>query len=99
MTDVKMYSNVAKLFEEHDDLLAEFVQFLPDATDLQKQVMSSTINNMSATSMCTASPAKMGMKLSPSMTLYHNSPSTCQRTTYHLPAKNHKRNTSFRTFP
>ncbi|XP_046681796.1 paired amphipathic helix protein Sin3a-like [Homalodisca vitripennis] len=38
MTEAKMYSQVAKLFEDHDDLLAEFVHFLPHAADLQKQL-------------------------------------------------------------
>ncbi|KAG8314672.1 Paired amphipathic helix protein Sin3a [Homalodisca vitripennis] len=114
MTSAEMYSQGAQLFEDHDNLLAEFVQFLPDATDLQKQLarhyeessllnqkraqnvkMSLTINNMSATSMCTESSAKKLLKRSPSMTLYQNSTSTCQRTTYHPPAKKHKRGTSF----
>ncbi|KAG8295246.1 hypothetical protein J6590_084098 [Homalodisca vitripennis] len=111
----EMYSKVTKQLEDHDDLLAEFVQFLPDATELQKQLnrhckessllnpkrakmvkMSSTFNNnMPETSMYTASPAKKGLKRSPSMTLYQKFTSTCQRTTYHPPAKKHKRRTSF----
>ncbi|KAG8324564.1 Paired amphipathic helix protein Sin3a [Homalodisca vitripennis] len=113
MAEAEMYSKVAQLFEDHDDLLAEFVHFLPDATDLQKPLArhceeSSLLNqkrakiekmtfknDMPETSMCTVSPAKTGLKRSPSMTLYQNSTSTCQRTTYHHPSKKHKRSTSF----
>ncbi|XP_044019250.1 paired amphipathic helix protein Sin3a-like [Aphidius gifuensis] len=33
LTDAKVYAQVAKLFENQEDLLAEFGQFLPDATN------------------------------------------------------------------
>jgi paired amphipathic helix protein Sin3a len=32
LTEAEVYAQVAKLFENQDDLLAEFGQFLPDAT-------------------------------------------------------------------
>ncbi|XP_049845193.1 uncharacterized protein LOC126297921 [Schistocerca gregaria] len=35
LTEAEVYSQVAKLFEHQDDLLAEFGQFLPDATSHQ----------------------------------------------------------------
>ncbi|KAG8279132.1 hypothetical protein J6590_003939 [Homalodisca vitripennis] len=100
MTDAEMYSKVAQLFEDHDDLLAEFVHFLPDATDLQKPLARhfeelSLLNLKRAKNvkMRSTSPAKMGLKRSPSITLDHNS-STCQRTTPY--AKKQKRSTTFR---
>jgi histone deacetylase complex regulatory component SIN3 len=35
LTEAEVYSQVAKLFENQEDLLAEFGQFLPDATSHQ----------------------------------------------------------------
>lgn len=39
LTEAEVYSQVAKLFEHQDDLLAEFGQFLPDATNHQAQLV------------------------------------------------------------
>ncbi|XP_054279983.1 paired amphipathic helix protein Sin3b isoform X2 [Macrosteles quadrilineatus] len=38
LTEAEVYSQVAKLFEHQEDLLAEFGQFLPDATNHQTQL-------------------------------------------------------------
>lgn len=40
LTEAEVYSQVAKLFENQDDLLAEFGQFLPDATNQQNSLVS-----------------------------------------------------------
>ncbi|XP_045483344.1 paired amphipathic helix protein Sin3b [Harmonia axyridis] len=40
LTEQEVYSQVAKLFENQGDLLAEFGQFLPDATSHMNQVQS-----------------------------------------------------------
>lgn len=40
LTEAEVYSQVAKLFENQDDLLAEFGQFLPDATNQQSSLVS-----------------------------------------------------------
>lgn len=40
LTEAEVYSQVAKLFEHQEDLLAEFGQFLPDATNHQTQLVS-----------------------------------------------------------
>lgn len=40
LTEVEVYSQVAKLFENQEDLLAEFGQFLPDATNQQSSLVS-----------------------------------------------------------
>lgn len=40
LTEAEVYSQVAKLFENQDDLLAEFGQFLPDATSQQSALVS-----------------------------------------------------------
>uniref|UniRef100_A0A146LA21 Paired amphipathic helix protein Sin3a n=3 Tax=Lygus hesperus TaxID=30085 RepID=A0A146LA21_LYGHE len=50
LTEAEVYSQVAQLFENHDDLLVEFGQFLPDATShnslsLASLVHSSTSNH------------------------------------------------------
>lgn len=39
LTEAEVYSQVAKLFEHQEDLLAEFGQFLPDATNHQTQLV------------------------------------------------------------
>lgn len=38
LTEAEVYSQVAKLFENQEDLLAEFGQFLPDATNQQSSL-------------------------------------------------------------
>lgn len=43
LTEAEVYSQVAKLFENQEDLLAEFGQFLPDATNQQTSLVSGTI--------------------------------------------------------
>lgn len=40
LTEAEVYSQVAKLFENQEDLLAEFGQFLPDATSHQGGLVS-----------------------------------------------------------
>lgn len=40
LTEAEVYSQVAKLFENQEDLLAEFGQFLPDATSHQSGLVS-----------------------------------------------------------
>jgi paired amphipathic helix protein Sin3a len=40
LTEAEVYSQVAKLFENQEDLLAEFGQFLPDATSHQAALLS-----------------------------------------------------------
>lgn len=40
LTEAEVYSQVAKLFETQDDLLLEFGQFLPDATNQQSALVS-----------------------------------------------------------
>lgn len=40
LTEAEVYSQVAKLFENQEDLLAEFGQFLPDATNQQSALVS-----------------------------------------------------------
>lgn len=44
LTEQEVYSQVAKLFENQSDLLAEFGQFLPDATSHMNQVQSSELH-------------------------------------------------------
>lgn len=44
LTEAEVYSQVAKLFENQEDLLAEFGQFLPDATSHQAALVSGIIN-------------------------------------------------------
>jgi paired amphipathic helix protein Sin3a len=43
LTEAEVYSQVAKLFENQEDLLAEFGQFLPDATNQQNSLVNRTI--------------------------------------------------------
>lgn len=43
LTEAEVYSQVAKLFENQEDLLAEFGQFLPDATNQQSSLVSPVI--------------------------------------------------------
>ncbi|XP_044744116.1 paired amphipathic helix protein Sin3a isoform X2 [Coccinella septempunctata] len=45
LTEQEVYSQVAKLFENQSDLLAEFGQFLPDATSHMNQVQSSELHS------------------------------------------------------
>lgn len=40
LTEAEVYSQVAKLFENQEDLLMEFGQFLPDATNQQSALVS-----------------------------------------------------------
>lgn len=40
LTEAEVYSQVAKLFEHQEDLLQEFGQFLPDATNQQSALVS-----------------------------------------------------------
>lgn len=40
LTEAEVYSQVAKLFENQEDLLAEFGQFLPDATNQQSALVN-----------------------------------------------------------
>lgn len=40
LTEAEVYSQVAKLFENQEDLLQEFGQFLPDATNQQSALVS-----------------------------------------------------------
>ena len=40
LTEAEVYSQVAKLFENQEDLLLEFGQFLPDATNQQGALVS-----------------------------------------------------------
>lgn len=40
LTEAEVYSQVAKLFENQEDLLLEFGQFLPDATNQQSPLVS-----------------------------------------------------------
>ena len=40
LTEAEVYSQVAKLFENQEDLLLEFGQFLPDATNQQSALVS-----------------------------------------------------------
>lgn len=42
LTEAEVYSQVAKLFEHQEDLLAEFGEFLPDATNHHTQLVSET---------------------------------------------------------
>lgn len=42
LTEAEVYSQVAKLFENQEDLLAEFGQFLPDATNQQSSLTNKT---------------------------------------------------------
>ncbi|KYN12810.1 PREDICTED: paired amphipathic helix protein Sin3b isoform X1 [Trachymyrmex cornetzi] len=42
LTEAEVYSQVAKLFENQEDLLAEFGQFLPDATNQQNSLTNKT---------------------------------------------------------
>ncbi|XP_020279862.1 paired amphipathic helix protein Sin3b isoform X2 [Pseudomyrmex gracilis] len=42
LTEAEVYSQVAKLFENQEDLLAEFGQFLPDATNQQTSLTNKT---------------------------------------------------------
>lgn len=45
LTEAEVYSQVAKLFENQEDLLAEFGQFLPDATSHQTAIGSKVLTN------------------------------------------------------
>ncbi|XP_033330132.1 SIN3 transcription regulator family member A isoform X4 [Megalopta genalis] len=49
LTEAEVYSQVAKLFENQDDLLAEFGQFLPDATNQQSSLSVMFQSNKTAT--------------------------------------------------
>lgn len=40
LMEAEVYSQVAKLFENQDDLVQEFGQFLPDATNQQSALVS-----------------------------------------------------------
>ncbi|XP_014223938.1 paired amphipathic helix protein Sin3a-like isoform X2 [Trichogramma pretiosum] len=44
LTEAEVYSQVAKLFENQEDLLLEFGQFLPDATNQQNALVSNPEN-------------------------------------------------------
>ncbi|KAG7188436.1 hypothetical protein KM043_008080 [Ampulex compressa] len=48
LTEAEVYSQVAKLFENQEDLLAEFGQFLPDATNQQSSLSAMFQTNKSA---------------------------------------------------
>ena len=41
LTEAEVYRQVATLFENQEDLLLEFGQFLPDATNQQSALVSS----------------------------------------------------------
>ncbi|CAD7078480.1 unnamed protein product [Hermetia illucens] len=45
LTEAEVYTQVAKLFDKQDDLLREFGQFLPDATNHSAQYMNKTHND------------------------------------------------------
>jgi len=45
LTEAEVYSQVAKLFENQEDLLAEFGQFLPDATNQQNSLVNKLKQN------------------------------------------------------
>ncbi|XP_026280513.1 paired amphipathic helix protein Sin3a [Frankliniella occidentalis] len=45
LTEAEVYSQVAKLFENQEDLLAEFGQFLPDATSHQSVIGTKVLTN------------------------------------------------------
>ena len=45
LTEAEVYSQVAKLFENQEDLLAEFGQFLPDATSHQTAIGAKVLTN------------------------------------------------------
>ncbi|XP_026669872.1 paired amphipathic helix protein Sin3b isoform X2 [Ceratina calcarata] len=45
LTEAEVYSQVAKLFENQEDLLEEFGQFLPDATNQQSSLSNKTTIN------------------------------------------------------
>lgn len=47
LTEAEVYSQVAQLFENHDDLLAEFGQFLPDATSHNSLSLANLGNKIS----------------------------------------------------
>ncbi|XP_076647106.1 SIN3 transcription regulator family member A isoform X3 [Halictus rubicundus] len=49
LTEAEVYSQVAKLFENQEDLLAEFGQFLPDATNQQSSLSVMFQSNKTAT--------------------------------------------------
>ncbi|XP_066583983.1 paired amphipathic helix protein Sin3a-like isoform X2 [Prorops nasuta] len=49
LTEAEVYSQVAKLFENQEDLLAEFGQFLPDATSQQSSLSAMFQSNKSST--------------------------------------------------
>ncbi|XP_057319061.1 paired amphipathic helix protein Sin3a-like isoform X3 [Microplitis mediator] len=48
LTEAEVYSQVAKLFENQEDLLAEFGQFLPDATNQQNSLSAMFQGNKAA---------------------------------------------------
>ncbi|XP_071557175.1 paired amphipathic helix protein Sin3a isoform X1 [Temnothorax nylanderi] len=48
LTEAEVYSQVAKLFENQEDLLAEFGQFLPDATNQQSSLSAMFQTNKTA---------------------------------------------------
>lgn len=43
LSETEVYAKVAQLFTNHEDLLAEFSQFLPDATQQPMVTLSSSI--------------------------------------------------------
>ena len=47
LTEAEVYSQVAKLFQNQEDLLSEFGQFLPDANGSAYQAVSSLVNHVS----------------------------------------------------
>lgn len=52
LTEAEVYSQVAKLFENQEDLLAEFGQFLPDATNQQSSLVSSVMLILDVLNVC-----------------------------------------------
>ncbi|KAG8324934.1 Paired amphipathic helix protein Sin3a [Homalodisca vitripennis] len=71
LTEAEVYSQVAKLFEHQEDLLAEFGQFLPDATNHQTQLARrceepSTLNRKPAVNVKMSSTFNNNTSASPS---------------------------------
>ncbi|XP_075219291.1 paired amphipathic helix protein Sin3a-like isoform X2 [Lycorma delicatula] len=71
LTEAEVYSQVAKLFENQDDLLAEFGQFLPDATNHQASVS----NKCNEHPPLPRNKPSLGLKLSTSYTNSNSTPS------------------------
>lgn len=84
LTEAEVYSQVAKLFDQQEDLLREFGQFLPDATNHASQFMSRTVQGLNEHKKVSA---PVGVHVPPSVKPYNNNaPNNMRMGDYHQPS-------------